>query len=58
MTTAEYKFSGWVGLDANSVGNLVEQEYNVKPFEETDVDIKITHCGICGKFTSAIHGHE
>ncbi|KAI5851036.1 hypothetical protein BZA05DRAFT_430378 [Tricharina praecox] len=48
MTTAEYKFSGWVGLDANSVGNLVEQEYNVKPFEETDVDIKITHCGICG----------
>jgi alcohol dehydrogenase (NADP+) len=24
------------------------QTYEPKPFEETDIDIKITHCGICG----------
>ncbi|KAF8243424.1 zinc-binding dehydrogenase [Wilcoxina mikolae CBS 423.85] len=49
MTTIQYKFCGWMGLDAKSVeGNLVEREYEVKPFDENDVDIKITHCGICG----------
>lgn len=37
-----------MGLDKESVkGNLVWQEYQPKPFEETDVDIKITHCGVC-----------
>lgn len=46
---SEYKFQGWMGLDkASSQGNMVWQEYTPKPFEETDVDIKITHCGICG----------
>lgn len=27
---------------------MVWKEYEPKPFEENDVDIKITHCGICG----------
>lgn len=45
----DYKFQGWLGLDKESVqGKMVWQEYEPKPFEETDVDIKITHCGICG----------
>ncbi|CCX05361.1 chaperonin 10-like protein [Pyronema domesticum] len=45
----EYKFSGWMGLDNESYkGQLVEGEYEVKPFEENDVDIKVSHCGICG----------
>ena len=44
----EYKFEGWMGLDAESAkGKLVWQEFKPKPFEETDVDIEITHCGIC-----------
>ncbi|RMD42590.1 hypothetical protein DV735_g2535, partial [Chaetothyriales sp. CBS 134920] len=44
-----YKFQGWLGLDKNSAhGEMVWQEYQPKPFEETDIDIKITHCGICG----------
>jgi hypothetical protein len=48
--TQAYKFLGWLGYDSNSVnGNLVEAEFTPKPFEETDVDIKITHCGMCGK---------
>ncbi|CAK4032141.1 probable alcohol dehydrogenase, class V [Lecanosticta acicola] len=46
----DYKFQGWMGLDKDSAeGKMVWQEFpNVKPFEETDVDIQITHCGICG----------
>jgi alcohol dehydrogenase (NADP+) len=49
---SEYKFHGWLGLDPNSVnGNMVWQEYEPKPFEETDVDSKITHCGICDLHT-------
>jgi hypothetical protein len=53
MTTMEYNFRGWIGLDAQSAdGNLVEREYEVKTFEENDVDIKITHCGICGELPS------
>ena len=47
--SADYKFQGWLGLDKDSAnGKMVWQGYEPKPFEETDVDIKITHCGICG----------
>lgn len=45
----DYKFEGWMGLDKNAVqGNMVWQAFTPKPFEETDVDIQITHSGICG----------
>ncbi|KAG6007121.1 hypothetical protein E4U21_006305 [Claviceps maximensis] len=47
--TSDYKFEGWMGLDAeSSKGNMVWQEYEPKPWEETDVDIKVTNSGICG----------
>jgi alcohol dehydrogenase (NADP+) len=53
--STEYKFQGWLGLDSNSAkGNMVWREYEPKPFEETDVDIKITHCGICGSDISTL----
>lgn len=43
------KFEGWLGKSPESVkGNMVWGEFEPKKFEETDVDIKITHCGICG----------
>ena len=45
----DYKFEGWMGLDAESAkGNMVWKEYEPKTWEETDVDIKVTHSGICG----------
>ncbi|MCJ1311060.1 hypothetical protein MMC25_004730 [Agyrium rufum] len=47
--STDYKFSGWMGLDEKSVdGNLKEQEYEPKKWSETDIDIKISHCGVCG----------
>ncbi|KAI3585516.1 NADP-dependent alcohol dehydrogenase [Fusarium oxysporum f. sp. albedinis] len=47
--TTDYKFEGWMGEDERSAeGNMVWQEYEPKKWEETDVDIRITHCGICG----------
>lgn len=49
MAQTDYKFEGWMGLDASaSEGNMVWQEFKPKTWEETDIDIKITHCGICG----------
>lgn len=49
MSATDYKFEGWLGLDASSAeGKMVWKEFEPKPWEETDVDIKITHCGICG----------
>ena len=27
---------------------MVWRDFEPKPFEDSDVDIKITHCGICG----------
>ncbi|KAI5843957.1 chaperonin 10-like protein [Morchella snyderi] len=50
MSAQDYKFKGWVGLDKDCVekGTLVEQEFTPKPFGDSDVDIKITHCGVCG----------
>ncbi|KAL2827085.1 chaperonin 10-like protein [Aspergillus pseudoustus] len=45
----DYRFEGWMGLDPTSAdGNMLWQEFEPKPWEETDVDIKVTHCGICG----------
>lgn len=45
----DYKFEGWMGLDAESAnGNMVWQEFEPKRWEETDVDIKVTNSGICG----------
>ena len=47
--STDYKFEGWMGLDKESVkGNMVWQEYEPKTWTEDDVDIKISHCGICG----------
>ncbi len=43
------KFEGWMGLDKTSAeGKMVWQEFQPKTWEETDVDIKVSHCGICG----------
>ncbi|KAI5367186.1 Putative alcohol dehydrogenase, zinc-type, GroES-like superfamily, NAD(P)-binding domain superfamily [Septoria linicola] len=48
--STDYKFEGWCGLDKESAnGKMVWQELpKVKTWEETDVDIEISHCGICG----------
>lgn len=49
LAAPEYKFEGWQALDASAAeGKMVWQEFEPKPWEETDVDIKITHAGICG----------
>jgi alcohol dehydrogenase (NADP+) len=46
---SSYTFQGWMGLDKESAqGKMVWKTFTPKPFEDTDVDIKITHCGICG----------
>ena len=45
----DYKFMGWMGLDKDAdQGKMVWQEFEPKTWEETDVDIKVTHCGVCG----------
>jgi len=53
----EYKFEGWVALDEKSIdGNLKFQEYEPKKFDETDVDIEIMYCGMCGSDLHTISG--
>jgi len=43
------KFHGWLGHDAKAAqGSLRWEAFTPKPFTESDIDIKITHCGICG----------
>lgn len=45
----DYKFEGWMGLDASSAeGNMIWKDFEPKPWEENDVDIRVTHSGICG----------
>lgn len=49
MAQSDYKFEGWMGLDPSAgEGKMVWQEFQPKEWEETDVDIKVSHCGICG----------
>lgn len=48
-TKTDYKFEGWVADDPTAVdGKMVWKEFEPKPWEETDIDIKVTHCGMCG----------
>ena len=43
------KFQGWMGLDKDAVnGKMVWQEFEPKPWTKDDVEMKVTHCGICG----------
>ena len=43
------KFEGWLGKTPDSVkGSMTWGEFEPKTWEEDDVDIKISHCGICG----------
>lgn len=45
----DYKFEGWMGYDKSAAeGKLVWTEFEPKAWEETDVDIKVSHCGVCG----------
>ncbi|MCJ1426210.1 hypothetical protein MMC29_004113 [Sticta canariensis] len=45
----DYIFQGWMGLDPSAAeGNMKFQSFDPKTWEETDVDIKVTHCGVCG----------
>lgn len=50
MSDINYKFIGWFAKSPDCIekGTLVKEEFTPKPFAENDVDIKITHCGICG----------
>jgi D-arabinose 1-dehydrogenase-like Zn-dependent alcohol dehydrogenase len=46
--SAQQKFEGWVAEKPTQDQDLVWKEYEIKPFEETDIEIRITHCGVCG----------
>lgn len=47
--STDYKFAGWLAHSAEDVkGTMKWGEFEPKTWEETDVDIKVTHCGICG----------
>ena len=47
--STDYKFAGWLGENKDAVnGNMSWKEFEPKTWEETDVDIQVTHCGICG----------
>lgn len=49
MALQDYKFEGWLASDASAAkGNMQWKNFEPKIWEETDIDIKITHCGVCG----------
>lgn len=49
MATDQQKFVGWVAHDKDAVnGNMKWEEFNTKTWSEDDVDIEVTHSGICG----------
>ncbi|POS74584.1 NADP-dependent alcohol dehydrogenase [Diaporthe helianthi] len=43
------KFEGWLGKDAEAVNGKMEWgAFEPKKWTEDDVDIEISHCGVCG----------
>lgn len=48
-SSPDTKFQGWLGYDKHAAdGKLAWADFDPKTWEETDVDIKVSHCGICG----------
>ncbi|KAF2435411.1 NAD(P)-binding protein [Tothia fuscella] len=49
MGTQEPTFTGWLGHNpASTKGNMKWETFTPKPFTDDDIEIKISHCGICG----------
>jgi alcohol dehydrogenase (NADP+) len=42
-----YVFYGWMGLDKYSIGKMEWRRFEPKQWEETDVDVAVTYCGVC-----------
>ncbi|OAL44132.1 GroES-like protein [Pyrenochaeta sp. DS3sAY3a] len=48
-TTTTSNFKGWVAHDPSAAdGNMQWGGYEPKSFLETDIELEITHCGVCG----------
>lgn len=48
-------FRGWLALDKESINNGLQlQDFEPKKWQETDIDVKITHCGLCGSDISTL----
>lgn len=46
---SDTKFEGWLGHSPDSVNGKMEWgSFEPKKWTEDDVDIEISHCGICG----------
>ncbi|KAJ3506404.1 hypothetical protein NM208_g16080 [Fusarium decemcellulare] len=47
--STDYGFQGWLGHSPDAINGKMEWgPFEPKKWEEDDVDIQITHCGICG----------
>jgi len=46
---APSEFEGWLGVDKSAAkGNMQWGKFEPKKWQEDDVDIEISHCGVCG----------
>nr|XP_019000668.1 uncharacterized protein I203_06713 [Kwoniella mangroviensis CBS 8507]OCF64129.1 hypothetical protein I203_06713 [Kwoniella mangroviensis CBS 8507] len=61
-STEKITYKGWVAVDDKALegkGNLVYKEYEVKPWDEDDVEKKkVLYCGLCGTDVMALAGDE
>jgi alcohol dehydrogenase (NADP+) len=47
--TSPAQFHGWLGHDKTAAdGSMTWSSFDPKPFNLIDIDIKVSHCGICG----------
>ncbi|KAL5116284.1 hypothetical protein ACEQ8H_005842 [Pleosporales sp. CAS-2024a] len=49
MAASNSEFQGWVAHDPSAAeGNMKWGGFTPKTFEETDIEMDISHCGVCG----------
>ncbi|KAI9642953.1 hypothetical protein NHQ30_008687 [Ciborinia camelliae] len=45
---SDITFEGWMAFDKNAINDgLKLTSFQPKKWEETDIDVKVTHCGLC-----------
>ena len=53
VDTKARTFEGWISTSVNQ--DMVWAYFTPKPWEETDIDIRVTHCGVCGSDVHVLH---
>ncbi|WVW86524.1 hypothetical protein I302_108573 [Kwoniella bestiolae CBS 10118] len=57
MSSSDRNFEGWAGVDDRATkGGMVLKQFQPKPWDDNDIEVKVLYCGICGSDVHSLSG--